>query len=137
MTKFPSFHFDEARQEAFVSGRHVHLGPKERELLRTLMAEPRAWTREELLHGVWKVGRGIKLDTRTVDQHMSRLRRKLNAPIVETVPGVGYKIGRYYAGIGPVKSPDDRTRTRMVAKLKALTRAMDDFRATLIPAEAR
>ena len=50
--------------------------------------------REEFLDQVW--GYTWIGDTRTLDQHVRRLRRRLEAdpgaPMIETVRGVGYRI---------------------------------------------
>ena len=58
--------------------RRVHLGPTEFRLLRFLMQHPgRVFTREQLLDAVW--GRDIYVEPRTVDVHIRRLRKALNA----------------------------------------------------------
>lgn len=50
--------------------------------------------REDLLEEVW--GLGWERDTKTLDQHIRRLRRRLEAvegaPVIETVRGVGYRL---------------------------------------------
>ena len=81
-------------------GTDIHLGPKEYHLLTLLMERPgRVFTRDQLLDTVW--GHGIYVEDRTVDVHMSRLRRALNkAPegeearsdIIRTVRGTGYAL---------------------------------------------
>lgn len=81
-------------------GDEIHLGPKEYQLLALLMERPgRVFTRDQLLNHVW--GHGIYVEDRTVDVHMSRLRRALNkAPdgkaarpdIIRTVRGTGYSL---------------------------------------------
>ncbi len=68
---------------------------KEFALLRLLMERPgRVVTREEALDEVW--GYGWVGDTKTLDQHIRRLRRRLEAvpgaPEIETVRGVGYRL---------------------------------------------
>jgi two-component system, OmpR family, phosphate regulon response regulator PhoB len=80
----------------------IHLGPKEFRLLSVLMERPeRVFSRAQLLDKVW--GHGIYVEDRTVDVHMSRLRRALNkrtsggAPrpdIIRTVRGTGYALTR-------------------------------------------
>ena len=77
------------------SGKPVHLGPKEFDLLTALMEKPgRVLTREQLLDRVW--GRDIHVEVRTVDVHVRRLRRALNAgeapDLIRTVRGVGYAL---------------------------------------------
>ena len=58
-------------------GDTIDLGPKEFRLLSVLMERPeRVFSREQLLDKVW--GHGIYVEDRTVDVHMSRLRRALN-----------------------------------------------------------
>ncbi len=68
---------------------------KEFALLRLLMERPgRVVTREEALDEVW--GYDWVGDTKTLDQHIRRLRRRLEnvpgAPTIETVRGVGYRL---------------------------------------------
>jgi len=68
---------------------------KEFEVLMLLMEHPgRVVTREEFLDKVW--GYTFFGDTRTLDQHIRRLRRRLeehpDAPVIETVRGVGYRV---------------------------------------------
>ncbi len=70
---------------------------KEFALLRMLMERPgRVVSREEALDEVW--GYGWAGDTKTLDQHVRRLRRRLEAvpgaPAIETVRGVGYRLVR-------------------------------------------
>ena len=75
------------------SGDSVRLAPTEFRLLRHFMEHPgRVFTREQLLNAVW--GREIYLEPRTVDVHVRRLRRTLNAgdrqDIIRTVRATGY-----------------------------------------------
>lgn len=77
------------------NGRRVHLGPTEFRLLEFFMQHPgRVFSREELLDAVW--GRDIHVELRTVDVHIRRLRRALNAPeeldVVRTVRTAGYAL---------------------------------------------
>jgi len=83
-------------------GHPIHLGAKEFRLLSVLIERPeRVFAREQLLDMVW--GHGVYVEERTVDVHMSRLRRALNqAPdgespkpdIIRTVRGTGYALSR-------------------------------------------
>ena len=71
------------------------LPKKEFEVLRLLMEQPgRVVTREEFTDEVW--GYTWMGNTRSLDQHVRRLRRRLEedpgAPNIETVRGVGYRI---------------------------------------------
>lgn len=74
------------------------LSRRELELLRYLLdREGQVLSREVLLDGVW--GRGVDVTPRTVDQHMLKLRKKLepdpDAPVhLRTVRGVGYTLVR-------------------------------------------
>jgi len=86
---------DHVRHEVRADGALVSLTIKEFSLLGFLAKAPgRAFTREELLQEVWGYERASELDTRTVDQHMARLRRKLgeSGERLETVKGHGYKL---------------------------------------------
>ena len=71
------------------------LPKKEFEVLRLLMERPgRVIAREDFFDRVW--GFAWIGDTRTLDQHIRRLRRRLersdDAPAIETVRGVGYRL---------------------------------------------
>jgi two-component system response regulator RegX3 len=57
-------------------------------------------TRAELLHEVWGYARDLDLDTRTVDIHIAKLRRKLETDAacprwLVTVRGAGYRLMVY------------------------------------------
>lgn len=86
---------DTRRFEVRVAGDQVALTAKEFELLRVLASEPgRVFTRTELLEHVF--GFDHQIQTRTVNMHVSNLRRKIEPnpeePVyVLTVPGRGYK----------------------------------------------
>jgi len=74
-------------------GGAVRLAPTEFRLLRHFMEHPgRVFSREQLLDAVW--GCEIYLELRTVDVHVRRLRRTLNAggkqDIIRTVRAAGY-----------------------------------------------
>ncbi len=85
---------DPISRQAWLHGEPLHLSKKEYALLRALAAEPtRVFTREELLRNVW--GFRALCETRTLDSHASRLRRKLTArgdTLVINVWGVGYRL---------------------------------------------
>jgi len=73
--------------------RDLHLGPTEFKLLRFFMERAgRVLTRDQLLDGVW--GQNVYLEDRTVDVHIRRLRKALNAgdepDLIRTVRAVGY-----------------------------------------------
>ena len=77
------------------NGRPVHLGPTEYRLLEFLLRHPRrVFSREDLLDAVW--GADIHVEARTVDVHIRRLRKALNAPgeadPVRTVRSAGYAL---------------------------------------------
>ncbi len=88
---------DEVRHVATVSGAVVELTPTEWSLLTVLASSPgRVFSRSELVNRV----RGYEFDgyERTVDSHIKNLRRKIepdphNPTVVETVLGVGYRLG--------------------------------------------
>jgi DNA-binding response OmpR family regulator len=81
---------------ASVDGQILDLTPKEFDLLAMLVRNPgRAFARDYLLDKVWGYDYG-GLDTRTVDTHVLRLRKKLGSVgnRIETVWGVGYRFAR-------------------------------------------
>jgi len=77
------------------NGSEVHLGPTEFRLLRHFLENPgRVFSREQILDAVW--GRDIYIEQRTVDVHIRRLRKALNAnggkDMIRTVRSAGYAI---------------------------------------------
>jgi two-component system phosphate regulon response regulator PhoB len=82
------------------AGQPVALGPKEWRLLAILMERPgRVLSRAQLLDLVW--GHNVYVEERTVDVHMSRLRKAINQPskngavysdLIRTVRGSGYAL---------------------------------------------
>jgi len=76
--------------------RNARLTPTEAEILRFLVArEGEAVSRETMLAELWGVAHAA--ETRTLDNHVARLRRKLEEDpasprVVQTVSGVGYRL---------------------------------------------
>ena len=84
---------DPARHEVSVDGKAVILTMLEFKLLRTLIERRgRVQARDRLLNDVW--GYESAIDTRTVDTHVRRLRKKLGkaADAIESVRGFGYRL---------------------------------------------
>ncbi|MCB1707257.1 MAG: phosphate regulon transcriptional regulator PhoB [Halioglobus sp.] len=74
----------------------VEMGPTEFKLLQFFMTHPeRAYTRGQLLDQVW--GANVYVEERTIDVHIRRLRKALQAPqgdysnLIQTVRGTGYR----------------------------------------------
>lgn len=87
---------DTESHRVFCGDKEVKLGPKEYQLLATIIEKPgKVWSRGHLLDRVW--GRDIYVDTRTIDVHVGRLRKALKAggggDIIRTVRGAGYSLG--------------------------------------------
>lgn len=93
--QFGDIEVDTAAHRVMRAGRAVHLGPTEFRLLRYLMLHPgRVFAREQLLDAVW--GHDVYVEARTVDVHIRRLRKALNAEgaadVVRTVRSAGYAL---------------------------------------------
>ena len=89
-----SLYVQPGRHVVQAGGVDVALTYKEYELLCALLeADGRVLTRDTLLSTIW--GYDFDGDTRTVDVHIRRLRQKLGeaGSCIETVKGIGYKIG--------------------------------------------
>lgn len=85
------------KHEVTVDGRPVTLTLKEFELLERLMRNQNiVLTRDQLLEDIW--GYDFDGETRTVDVHVRTLRQKLGEKgnMIETVRGVGYRIGGFH-----------------------------------------
>lgn len=88
-----------ASHRVTASGMDVSLGPTEFRLLRFLMARPeRVFSRSQLLDRVW--GGNVYVEERTVDVHIRRLRKALEASgtdtYIQTVRGAGYRFSPPY-----------------------------------------
>jgi DNA-binding response OmpR family regulator len=87
---------DLRRLRATKANTPLDLSPREFEILQFLIAHAGATvTREQLLHHIW--GQHASLYTRTIDQHITRLRHKLesdpsNPQHIITVHRVGYRL---------------------------------------------
>lgn len=85
---------DNEKHIVLVEGEQVSLTYKEFELLYNLMVNhDLVMSREKLLDLVWNTG--YEGESRTVDVHIGSLRQKLGAAgsLIQTIRGVGYKIG--------------------------------------------
>lgn len=85
---------DVEKHKVKVDGKTVALTLKEFELLEKLMKNRHiVLTRDRLLEEIW--GYDFTGETRTVDVHVRTLRQKLGTAgeLIETVRGVGYRIG--------------------------------------------
>lgn len=92
-----------SRMEVHRAGQMVPLGPKEFRLLSILIERPgQVFSRAQLLDLVW--GHGVYVEERTVDVHLSRLRKAINKPegraempnLIRTVRGSGYALRAPY-----------------------------------------
>lgn len=86
---------DREQHRVYRKGRPLHIGPTEYRLLEFLMRAPgRVFSREQLLDNIW--GHAVYVDERTVDVHVGRLRKSINAgrhpDLIRTVRGAGYAI---------------------------------------------
>lgn len=93
--EFGSLHMDTTSHKVTRDGEPVHLGPTEFRLLRHFLEHPgRVFSREQLLDAVW--GHDVYIEPRTVDVHIRRLRKALNASgkkdIIRTVRSAGYAL---------------------------------------------
>jgi DNA-binding response OmpR family regulator len=85
-------------RRVLVDSEEIHLTPKEYDLLYLLAQHlEQVFSRETLLEKIW--GYDYYGDTRTVDMHVQRIRKKIgdhssNPKYLQTVFGVGYKMRR-------------------------------------------
>ena len=85
---------DDWGHQVIVDGAPIELTRREFELLRCLAAHPgRVFTRAQLLAEVWELPDARHAPPRTVDVHVSRVRRKLgpHAGALQSLRGVGYR----------------------------------------------
>ena len=90
-------HMDVSAMQVSVSGEDVSLTPTEFRLIRSLLeSRERTLSRRQLLEKAWDVEADVsdRLETRTVDMHVQRLRAKLGeaGDSIQTVRGFGYRL---------------------------------------------
>jgi len=95
--QFEDLTMDLAAHRVRRRGRDIQLGPTEFRLLRYLMEhQGRVFSREQLLDMVW--GQDVYVEPRTVDVHIRRLRKAINASdetdLIRTVRSAGYSLDR-------------------------------------------
>ncbi len=83
---------------ANVDGAEVSFTRREMEVVQYLAANAgRPVSREELLHRVWGYAREMQIETRTVDIHVAKIRRKIEIDPstpqrLVTIRGAGYRL---------------------------------------------
>ena len=88
---------DPKSHRVFATDQVLELGPTEFRLLHVFMTHPeRVYSRAQLLDLVW--GRNLHVGERTVDMHVSNLRKALEPyghdEMIQTVRGIGYRFSR-------------------------------------------
>lgn len=90
---FGNIRLDRESHSVSAGGRPVSLTHTEYGLLELFMLHPgRVFTRDNLLNHVW--GYDFVGEEKTVNIHIMNLRRKLNTDLIETIRGVGYRLGK-------------------------------------------
>jgi len=93
--RFGGWQIDPANLRARRDTREVDLTPRELEILQLFARENgRIVSRRTLLAEVWRARNADRLETRSVDMQIAKLRRKLEASeteLIETVRGAGYR----------------------------------------------
>jgi DNA-binding response OmpR family regulator len=90
LVEIPPIVIDFAARQVFKDGEVVRLAPLEYSILEFLAANRgRAVSKEELMLDVWGTSRGV---SRTLAEHISRLRRKLGDGLIVTQTGYGYLV---------------------------------------------
>ncbi len=89
---------DTRNLSAQIDDKHVHFTRREMDILVYLFNHAdRPVARDELLHKLWGYAKNLELETRTVDIHIAKLRRKIEKnpakPVfLTTVRGAGYRL---------------------------------------------
>ena len=86
-----SIEIDTEKYIVFKDGERIELPLKEFELFYLLSISPgKVFSRKQIYNIIW--GENSKSKIRTVDVHISHLRKKINRKLIRTIIGVGYKI---------------------------------------------
>lgn len=84
---------DLGAREVTLGGQPVALTPREYALIECFgINAGRAYSRDALIARVWPEDTNVEL--KAVDVYVSTLRRKLGEAMIETVRGIGYRLGR-------------------------------------------
>ncbi len=87
------YQLDLSAHEVSRDGQPVSLTPREFALVSCFaLSAGRAYSRESLIEKVWPGDSSV--DTKVVDVYISSVRRKLGEGMIETVRGLGYRLGR-------------------------------------------
>ena len=80
------------KREVRLHGQFIRLTAKEYQVLELFALSPgRVFTREEVLERIW--GPGFESDSNLIDVYIKNLRKRLYEGVVETVRGMGYRLG--------------------------------------------
>jgi two-component system response regulator RegX3 len=91
---FGSWTVDPSEAIACQDGEKVELTKRELEMIGLFHRERgRIVSRRTLLREVWGMSAAERVETRTVDMHIAKLRKKIGAEPIETVRGEGYRFG--------------------------------------------
>lgn len=97
--------YDPAACAAFMAGKPIDLSRREQALLQALLQHPgRVLSAEQLKDAVY--GLGDDVESNALNVHIHHLRRKLGNGIVETVRGLGYRLGAAAAATDPTRDAD-------------------------------
>ena len=98
--EWPGLRINPAAHEAWVDGRSVELSRREWALLEALLqAQGRVLSLSQLHDSLY--GFEQEIGSNTVNVHVHNLRTKLGGEIVETVRGLGFRLGSAYCGGKP------------------------------------
>ncbi len=90
--RFGDIEFDARARRVLLDGAPVELSSREYRVLETFLRHPgQILSREQLLSHAW--GRDFAAGSNIVDVYVRALRKKLGAAVIETVRGLGYRLG--------------------------------------------
>ncbi len=91
---FADWTVEPGESRAHRNGENVELTKREVDMLGLFHREQgRIVSRRLLLREVWGMSAAESVETRTVDMHIAKLRKKIGAAPIETVRGEGYRFG--------------------------------------------
>jgi Response regulators consisting of a CheY-like receiver domain and a winged-helix DNA-binding domain len=92
---YKNIQLDVESHQLYVSGNSVVLTAREFDIIRLFFENPEhLFTRNNLMDQIWNYDYAV--DDRIINTHIKNIRKKLGVDCIETIRGVGYRLGKEF-----------------------------------------